>query len=262
MSALACRRFGAPGERPALLAHCYLGHSGGWSPLMGALQTGLDALAIDMPGHGRTPMPAEVGDFQAEVAAAVLPLIASPSLLIGHSFGATVALRLALERPDLVTGLVLIEPVFFAAAAASPEYAPYVETERPLHAAIAAGRFMEAAELFMTGNGDGDRWVMLPDQARAAMAGQMRLVGASIPGVFHDSGRQLAPGRLEGLDLPVLLLAGARSPAMFRAVPSALAARLPRAEVHQVPGAGHMLPITHPAETAALIDAWLARTAA
>jgi lipase len=38
-----------------------------------------------------------------------------PVDVIGHSFGGTVALRLAVERPDLVRSLVLIEPVFVAA---------------------------------------------------------------------------------------------------------------------------------------------------
>jgi lipase len=44
-----------------------------------------------------------------------------PVHLIGHSFGATVALRLAIEAPERVASLTLIEPVLFAAAPDGPE---------------------------------------------------------------------------------------------------------------------------------------------
>ena len=42
--------------------------------------------------------------------------ITDPIDVIGHSFGATVALRLAVEQPEKVRSLTLIEPVFFAVA--------------------------------------------------------------------------------------------------------------------------------------------------
>lgn len=256
---LAATRFGAPGARPALLAHCFLGHGRAWAGLMAALETPLDALAVDLPGHGASPAPPP-GDLQAQVTAALRPLVPAPALLIGHSFGATVALRFALENPGLATGLVLFEPVFFAAARDTPEYAPWLEIERPVHEALAAGRTLEAAEAFLATNGGG--WAGMTPRARAAMAARMPMLSATVPGIFEDSGGQLAAGRLEGLDLPVLMLAGSASPAMFRAIPWALARRLPRAEVQEIAGAGHMLPLTHPAESARVIDAWLARTAA
>lgn len=256
---LATTRFGAPGARPAVLAHCFLGHARAWARLVAALRRPLDALAFDLPGHGASPAPPP-GDLQAQVVAAMAPLVQAPSLLIGHSFGATVALRFALENPGLATGLVLFEPVFFAAARATPEYAPWLAVERPVHEALAQGRTHDAARAFLATNG-GD-WAGMTPRAQAAMAARMPLLTATAPGIFDDSGDQLAPGRLEGLDLPVLMLAGSASPAMFRAIPRALARRLPRAEVHEIAGAGHMLPLTHPAESAGAIDAWLARTAA
>ena len=77
------------------------------------------------------------------------------------------------------------------------------------------------------------------------------------PVLEQDRERLLAPGRLEALDLPVLLLEGAQSPPIVAAIQSVLAARLPRAKRAIVPGAAHMLPITHPREVAELIRASL-----
>src|SRR5262249_6102930 len=61
----------------------------------------------DLPGHGGSsalPAPVETLDPYADRVAAVLP---GPAVLVGHSLGAVVALRLAARRPELVRGLVL-----------------------------------------------------------------------------------------------------------------------------------------------------------
>lgn len=262
---LATTRLGAPGGRPALLAHCFLGHAGSWKGLVARLAETPDALAFDLPGHGRSPFPEQVGDFHAEVSALVPDLIARiapeprPVLGMGHSFGGAVLLRHALARPETVAGLVLVEPVFFAAARGTPEWDRWMADEAPVHAALAAGDPDAALRAFLEQNGDGTPWAAIPERARAALARLIPLVSATGPGLIDDSGGLLAPGRMAGFEAPVLLLAGAASPPIFRAICRGLAARLPRAEMAVVAGAGHMLPITHAAEVAAIIDGWRLR---
>lgn len=251
------RRFGSPTGRPALLAHCFLGHGGTWKPLVEALAEPLDALCVDLPGHGRSPMPGDPGDFHALAAGAIAPLIERPSLLIGHSFGAATLLRVALYHPERVTGLVLIEPVFFGAAEGAPEYAPYRRTEAPMHAAVAAGDLAGAARRFLAlnpGSADFDR---LPAPVQQAMAAQMRLVAATRAGLYDDSGGLLAPGVMAGFRPPVLILLGAETTPIFHATLRGLAARLPDVTASVIAGAGHMLPLTHPRETAAAINGWM-----
>lgn len=72
-------------------------------------------LMIDRPGHGHSERPSEAQQLavQAEQAAGVLSALApgEPAIVVGHSFGGAVALRLALDHPDLVDGLVLLAPV-------------------------------------------------------------------------------------------------------------------------------------------------------
>lgn len=262
---LATTRLGAPGGRPALLAHCFLGHAGSWKGLVARLADPPDALAFDLPGHGRSAFPDRLGDFHADVSAAIPGLIAeaapqgAPVLGMGHSFGGAVLLRHALAQPETVAGLVLVEPVFFAAARGTPEWDRWMADEAPVHQALAAGDPEAALRAFLEQNGDGTPWEAIPERARVALARLIPLVSATGPGLIEDTGGLLAPGRMEGFDRPVLLLAGAASPAIFRAICRGLAARLPRAEMAVVEGAGHMLPITHAAEVARIIDAWRQR---
>jgi pimeloyl-ACP methyl ester carboxylesterase len=72
-------------------------------------------LMADRPGHGYSDRfeDAETLGAQARQMAGVLDQLApgEKAVIVGHSFGGAVALRLALDRPDLVSGLVLLAPV-------------------------------------------------------------------------------------------------------------------------------------------------------
>lgn len=72
-------------------------------------------LMPDRPGHGYSQRPDGAWRLgrQAELMAGVLRRKAGgrAAIIVGHSFGGAVALRLALDHPDLVSGLVLISPV-------------------------------------------------------------------------------------------------------------------------------------------------------
>jgi pimeloyl-ACP methyl ester carboxylesterase len=78
------------------------------------------------------------------------------------------------------------------------------------------------------------------------MAERIALVPRQAPGIADDVTGLLAPGALEALAMPVLLIEGAASPPVAHEIASALAARLPDARRMTVPGAGHMAPVTHP----------------
>jgi len=72
-------------------------------------------LMADRPGHGYSQRfdDAETLGAQARQMAGVLDQLApgEKAVIVGHSFGGAVALRLALDRPDIVSGLVLLAPV-------------------------------------------------------------------------------------------------------------------------------------------------------
>lgn len=86
---------------------------------------GLDALAIHLPGFGPAGPPEDVwgtADYARLVAEAIEPL--GPVVIVGHSFGGRIAVRLAASRPELVSGLVLTgAPLVRLAPATKPSVA-------------------------------------------------------------------------------------------------------------------------------------------
>lgn len=85
-----------------------------WSPLASDLTQDHRVIAFDRPGYGHSTRPrrgAQLLQTQARMAADVLRASGDgPAIVVAHSLGAAVALRLAIETPDLVRGLVLIGP--------------------------------------------------------------------------------------------------------------------------------------------------------
>lgn len=236
-----------------------LGNGRAWDAVAAKLGGVLDLRGFDMPGHGRSAdwQPAPGVDFHTHVTRLAAAMIRQPLDLIGHSFGATVALRIAVGAPEAVRSLTLIEPVLFAAAAPCAR-----EAEARAHAAmaqaLAQGRPADAARDFVNIWG-AQGWDELPPPAQAQMVRQIHLVADSHAALAEDSHAILRPGGLEGIDAPVMIVTGTDSPPVMASIAEALAARLPDVGRASVPGAGHMLPLTHPAQVAGLVAANLDR---
>lgn len=105
-------RYGPPGPAQALMIHGLTGHGRRWRHLACDYLPGVAVLAPDLIGHGRSTYAAP-WTIDANVAA-LATLIENeadgPVLVVGHSFGCAVALHLAAACPDLVSGLVLLDP--------------------------------------------------------------------------------------------------------------------------------------------------------
>lgn len=87
--------------------------------------TGLDALSLHLPGFGITPEPTDAWGtdrYAEEVADALSGM--PPVILVGHSFGGRVAVRLAAKHPQLVRGIVLTGvPLLRLTPAPKPSFA-------------------------------------------------------------------------------------------------------------------------------------------
>lgn len=83
----------------------------------------LDAIALDLPGFGATPVP-EFSMSSMDYAQSIAPVLDEASdgvIVVGHSHGGRVAVCLAALRPEKINGLILIgAPVLRRASAAKP----------------------------------------------------------------------------------------------------------------------------------------------
>lgn len=242
---------------PMLMIHCALARSEALARLAASFTADHRVTLVDLPGHGRSADFPPGGDVHSLTRDGVLALLEGPTHLVGHSFGATVALRIAVERPDLVSRLTLIEPVYFKAAEGQPGHALHEKSWEPIAAAFARGDMAQAASAFMEVWGGLPFGALPPRQQKMILRG-LPLVVASSGAVHFDEGGVLAPGRLEGVRCPVRLIKGERSPPVIAEIQAALAARLPNAARSRVAGAGHMLALTHPRQVAEIIRADLA----
>lgn len=252
------------GPRAALMIHCSIADSGIWGGMAQSLSGALTMTAFDLPGHGRSADWDGRGEMSAVCAgiAADFAQGSGPVDVIGHSFGGVIALRLAVERSDLIRSLVMIEPVFFAAGLrASPEAcAAHLAEQRCFEAALEAGDLATAARNFIGQWGGGRPWDSFSTERQARIAQQMPLIAAARPVLYGDVARLLEPGVLEAVDIPALLLEGSEAPEIIPAINGALAARLPRARRGVIGGAGHMSVATHPDQVSAEILRFLAET--
>jgi len=239
---------------PMLLLHCALAHRGALAPLMAALPPRAFT-AFDLPGHGESAFE-EALDIQAQAVETAVSLLEStgPSDIFGHSFGATVALKLALKRPDLVRRLCLYEPVYFSVLAkANPAaYAAEAEASAAFSAASLAKNWPVAARAFLA------RWSMegfdsLPPAQQAYILKTIPLIMASEASIIAPESGEAVLAGVANLALPVLLLKGAASPKVISEIAAALAQYGPSVVLETLPKAGHMGPITHAKRVAALV---------
>lgn len=211
----------------------------------------LDVLALDLPGFGATPPPSEAwgsAQYAALVAEALDRRAAGPSgratalVVVGHSLGGRVAVRLAASRPDLVAGLVLCGAPVAPSRRPPPRPARSYRLVRRLHRlGVLPETVMERAR---QRHGSADY--------RAA-DGVMRQVLVTMVGEDYQAD-------LHRLACPVHLVWGDDDTAASLADAEALAALVPGAELTVCPGAGHLVPQTAPGPLRSATEQLLVRT--
>ncbi len=234
--------------RPLALIHCALADARAWGGFLQALKLDdVEPILVELPGHGREEAWDRTRDFSdqaLEILVDALPR--EPVPVIGHSFGAVIALRAAIEKPGRVSSLVAIEPPFYAALEGSFMHEKTASDMASIHRKVETGSLASAAREFVEMWGSGQPWEEIDERERKQMVGRMELVMAAGELLWKDPKGLLRPGRLEQVDIPVTLVEGDQSHASMTPIIDALGRRIPGAEGIIVPGAGHMVPITHP----------------
>lgn len=252
---------GATGPAVVLVHSSGMG-SRQWLRLLGLGADRWRLWAPDLTGYGATT-PWRVGTDpmgdDVAVISALLEQLGEPVHLVGHSYGATCAARVAMALPARVRSLALLEPVDFGLLAEVE--APEVQAEFARFTAD-SGDFLDET-IGGTGpwmrrfvdywNAPGFYDAMLPAQ-RAGLLRTGAKVFAEVRSVLI--GNLLSAG-LAALEVPTLVVRGAQTTASGAAMAQRVAAALPAAELHTVPGAGHMFPLRNLRAFMPVLDDWV-----
>lgn len=230
---------------------------GAWAGVARALSGHITLIAPDMPSHGKSDDWDEVSHLSdTAVISAASAMDDAPMDVIGHSFGAMTALRIAVSYPERVRSLTVIEPVFFAISRqdAPDTIESYESHSEPFAQAVQDRDWETAARAFngMWSDDAAPSWDSLPERTRAAMVRGVHVVPGSRSVLYEDDRGLLRPGGVDAIAVPTLMLRGQNADPAIIAANDGLVARIPDARQAIVPGAGHMAPITHPDATAAI----------
>jgi pimeloyl-ACP methyl ester carboxylesterase len=251
------RRLPQHSSERVVLIHCSASSWRQWQALASQL-AGFHPIPLNLWGHGNHHGWHGAGPLGlAEEAEAIREACpdSAPFHLIGHSYGGGVALNFALRHSERLLSLTLIEPnCFHVLKAADKSEAHLLDEIRSVAQAVnhgvICGDYAGGMQTFIDyWNGAGS-WKSLTDEKKTQYAHLAIHVAHHFWSLIEETPPLAA---YAGIDVPTLILCGARSPAPSRAITRLLAQTMARARHRTIGDAGHMAPITHPDEVNPLI---------
>jgi pimeloyl-ACP methyl ester carboxylesterase len=258
---LCARDWGGSGQAVALL-HGLASNARIWDGVAPRLVgAGLRVVALDQRGHGESEQPDNGYGFATlgqDLSSALAGLGLERPVLVGHSWGASVALQYAADRPGALAGLALVDGGLVGVAEwAGPTREDARRRLAPPRFAVPLADWLARAGRFDAGGSGGQSWVR--DFLRAGVEVDDRGVARArfrydnhmqVVDALHD---QRPPDLYPLVDCPVLLCPagdGDLTEAKRAAVDRALRL-LPSAHVTWFEDTTHDIPLQRPAELAA-----------
>jgi len=246
--ALHYERSGTVGD-PAVLIHGSWSDAEVWVRVVPALSQGLQVLTYDRRGYREShgpPRDRPVSDDASDLATLLKRTDQYPTHLIGQGYGGIVALRLALDRPELVRSVCAHEPPYVglledwepAREGPMPPTAPS-QSEDALRASDARG----PAERASSGPGPGGRG---PRARTDVTAQRWAGYGDRWAEESADPDTRRPDEGIRSIDTPILLTYGEIGPPTYRAMVERLAGQLRNATVCPLPSAGRLPELTDP----------------
>lgn len=272
--------FGGPaGAPPVVLVHGLGGSHLNWVHVAPALAAGRRVVAVDLAGFGLTPGTDRLTTVNANAALLarfIRTVLAEPAVLVGNSMGGMVSILLAARLPQLVAGLVLVDPSLPSAGARPSRE---VALQFGLYATPLVGeRFLLRYRTRYSPRQRVIRTVRLcfadPDRADQALidAGtELTAYRDAQPGIdaeFLATARSLLTvlgrsrsyaGLIQSVDKPVLLVHGALDRLVPVGAARAVAAANPSWETAWLDGVGHTPQLETPDRVLEIVTPWLAR---
>jgi pimeloyl-ACP methyl ester carboxylesterase len=223
-----------------------------------ALRDRYRCVSIDWPGHAGAPYDPDGWDFYdlgRQAADLASSLGEERAVFAGLSQGGMIFMRLALENPDIVRGLILMD------TSAGPERAETLPQYEQLREALVNGDdATRAATVDIVATIlYGEPWRNAhPDgvaHERELMLGHDRQgLDLACRAVFD---RDDVTERLDEISAPTLVICGELDAATTPDYSQVLAERIPGAELVMIPDAGHHSPIENPGPVTAAIESFL-----
>ena len=247
---------------PLVLVHGGWDDASGWDLVVPGLATALQVLAYDRRGHGGStgrPRGRPLRDDTADLARLLESTQLFPAHLVGQGYGGAVALRLAVDRPELVRSVIAHELPFVgllsAASSGSLSGASVPQRLGEVRALVGTGSPELAARRYLAlFAAPGEQWGELDGPTRGVLLRNARPWAEEMadPEALHPP-----VAELREVDVPVLLTAGGRSPAFSSEIHALLAEELPNATAVALREAGHFVHRTDPDLFAGVVGTFL-----
>ncbi len=227
-----------------------------WRPIAALLQDRFRTVAVNPSAYGDTevfagPEPMTIRD-EAEATAAVIRAeihntAAERVHFVGHSYGGTIGLVLALEWPELVDRLSLLEPAPYPLLRDAGEIAFAEEIgvrNRDFIATVRGGGLdEEAMERYLDYfNNRPGYWRSLDRETRTRMLTLSERLAVGLDAVER---LEISRADLAGILQPVTVIRGGATDALHARLSELVAGAIPGAAFIDLPGAGHMMTLTH-----------------
>lgn len=244
-----------------LCIHSFSSSARQYRALAARLAPRFDVVAPDLYGHGERAPWGGAGPFTIRNEAAPIEdavAAASTLHLVAHSYGAAVALQIARKHSARVLSLALYEPAIWgtlvALAPGDPGTLEIEAVRDDTSRLVQRGALEAAAERFIDYWAGAGAWAATPSERRPRLVATVRSLREGWHAAFSEP---LSAAALRALDMPCLLMTGSRTTAAARRALRLLRETLPRAQVTEFEGLGHLGPITHPERVDDAVEAFL-----
>ena len=262
---IAYDRAGPRGELPVVLLHAGVADRQMWDGIWPQLTAARDAVRVDLRGFGDSgARPVGALSHVDDVLGALSELDVDRCHLVGASFGAGIAVEVALTKPTAVASLRLAAPGGSLLAEMTPGLRAFIDAEG---AALERGDLDAAVEANLAWWAEGTR--RSADQVDASVREQVRRMQRRAFELTADwddvEEQELEPpalDRLSEIGVPVLVLAGGLDLDTVLDAAGRVTAGIAGARRVDWPDAGHLPSLEEPAAFAALLLDWVRDTPA
>lgn len=256
---IAYDRAGPQTGLPVVLIHAGIADRRMWDPQWPALTAVRDAVRVDLRGFGDSAErpPGALAPVK-DVLATMTALGIGRCHLVGASFGAGVAVEVALTRPELVASLVLVAPGGSLISEVTPDLQAFFDAER---SALSRDRLDEAVEANLTWWVDGPRRdASAVDQTVRDLVRRMQRRAFELTADWDDVEEEdLEPpalDRLTEIHVPTLVLVGALDLDAIQQAARRVTVEVPGARRVEWADTAHLPSMEHPDDFLALLSDW------